>query len=132
MRTHRTARWTIGLLATLALLGVPRLAAADQKLYECQHPVRTGEEAYHLHAISVKAACAAVLKLGQWEYRDHHISQLYGCRYPNGAGQAGYPYLRMHRFDGYHLSISSQWGFVMSRGRSSFSVTGTDFPLNCS
>ena len=115
-----------------ALITVPGAATGTLKYYECQRPVQTGEEAFALHHITVKAACAAVLALGHWEYKDHHIQQLYGCIYPHGASQGGgTPYLRKHSFDGYRLSISKQYGFVMSRGRGWFAVTGTDFPLNC-
>jgi hypothetical protein len=35
-------------------------------------------------------------------------------------------------FDGWRLSLSGRYqAFTMSQGPSSFEVTGTDFPLNC-
>lgn len=126
-------RWRHGALAlaVVAVLAVPGSSAATPRLHECQHPVRTGEEAYRLRNISVAAACRAVLALGRWEYQDHHVTQLYGCRRPR-PDQAGYPFLRLRSFYGYRLSIARDGSFVMSRGRSSFAVAGTDFPLNCS
>ena len=130
---RRTVKWALGAICAASLAALPAGAGADPRTYECQHPVKTGEEAFALHHISVKVACAAVLELGKWEYQDHHIEQLYGCHYPHGPSQGGgTAYLRKHSFDGYRLSISPKYGFVMSRGDSSFAVTGTDFPLNCS
>jgi len=40
-----------------------------------------------------------------------------------------HPYLRLHHFHGWRLSLTPD--FVMSRGRASFDVEGTDFPINC-
>jgi hypothetical protein len=112
------------LAAAAIAAAVPMTASA--KLYECQHPTVTGYEAYDLHHIRPATACAAVRALWKWEQRDHHVSQLYRC-----TAHPGRPILKRHRFDGYTLRIARSGAFVMSRGRSSFSVTGTDFPLNC-
>jgi hypothetical protein len=117
--------WSVGLAAAgTKPTGMP-------KLYECQHPTTTGQEAYHLRHISPKAACKVVRKLAAYLQKDHHRSRLYRCNrpHPNGAGT---PVLKQHRFDGYMLRISKKFGLVGSRGKSSFAVTGTDFPLNCS
>jgi hypothetical protein len=43
----------------------------------------------------------------------------------------GRPALKIHRLAGWNLRIAHQYEFVMFRGRSSFAVSGTDFPLNC-
>ncbi len=129
MTRLRTCLLTICVLASASTFAVlaSQSSAATPKLYECQHPTKTGSEAFNLHNITVATACKEVIKLFRWEYSDGavHIKQLYGC---HGIGR---PYLRLHTFDGYNLSFSSTSGFVMSKGASSFGVTGTDFPINC-
>lgn len=114
--------------AAMALSSGTALAAP--KLHECQHPVRTGEEAYDLHHITVKTACAAVLKLGKYLSKPANIRRLYGCHRPR-PNYPGTPFLKMHTFDGYNLKIARSGAFVMFKGHQSFSVTGTDFPVNC-
>jgi hypothetical protein len=116
--------------ATAVLL--PAGAWATAKVYQCQKPVRTGVEVGRLHNITPVRACPVALALFAWETRSAaHAEALYGCRRRNGVG---YPYLRLHRFRGWRLSlVGKPYGiFTMSRGKSSFSVGGTDFPLNCS
>jgi len=108
------------------------LASPPLKLTECQKPLVTGEEVYNLKAVSAAKACPVVLALGHWEYEPghlvQHITELYGCR---GPGKHD-PVLKLRSFDGWRLSLTKAGDFQMSRAGSSFDVTGTDFPLNCS
>jgi hypothetical protein len=111
----------------------PAEAAVPSKTYECQKPVRTGVEVYGLHNISSARACPPALALFAWENASAaHAMALYGCRYPM-SNTAGFPYLKLHHFHGWKLSLAGlPYGdFTMSRGSSSFHVGGTDFPLNC-
>jgi hypothetical protein len=111
----------------------PPGAQASAKTHECQQPVRTGVEVYDLRGIAPARACPVALALFSWETsRPAHQDSLYGCNRPT-PDAAGYPYLKLHRFRGWHLSLFGKpYGeFVMSRGRASFRVIGTDFPLNC-
>jgi hypothetical protein len=119
-------------LATAVLL--PAGAWATPKVYQCQKPVRTGVEVGRLHNITPARACPVALALFAWEtHSAAHQKALYGCRRPQRDG-AGYPYLKLHRWRGWRLSlVGKPYGvFTMSRGKSSFGVGGTDFPLNCS
>jgi len=116
-------------LAALAL-ALPASSLAEPKLYECQHPTVTGQEAYHLVNISPASACVVVRKLAVFVHNGSQGYKLYRC-----AGRTktnpGRPALVITRFDGWNLHIESRDGLVMSRGKRSFAVTGTDFPLNC-
>jgi hypothetical protein len=114
--------------AAVALATGGAAPAAVPKIYECQHPLTTGQEAYNLRHVSVKTACKLVRDLGRWENQDHHLTQLYKCV---GAGQHT-PRLKKHSLEGWKLSITKPGDFQMSRGRSSFDVGGTDFPVDCS
>jgi hypothetical protein len=129
LRTPGLLALVIATASLLLALGTGT-ASAFPKLHECQHPVVTGEEAYNLHNISVKAACKAVRQLGVYLRKPANIRKLYGCNrpHPNAPGK---PFLKQHTFDGYDLHIAKSGAFVMSQGNASFSVTGTDFPLNC-
>jgi hypothetical protein len=113
-------------------LAIPAGAAASSKVYECQKPVRTGVEVSAMHNVTPAVACPPALALYAWESRSAaHIRALYGCRRPEPEAP-GTPYLRMHSFHGWKLSQTGRYGiFTMSRGKSSFHVGGTDFPLNC-
>ncbi len=91
---------------------------------ECQHPVGTGVEVYKLHHITSRGACPVALALYRWETSGNRERTLYGCH------GIGHPYLRLHSFHGWHLSLTPD--FVMSRRGASFAVGGTDFPINCS
>jgi hypothetical protein len=109
--------------------GVPGFAG----YHECQHPVTTGVEVSHLQAVKPARACKPALALYKWENASpKHANALYGCHYPQ-RNAAGYPFLRLHKFDGWKLSMHGKpyGAFVMTRGKSSFWVSGTDFPLNC-
>lgn len=90
---------------------------------ECQHPVGTGVEVYKLHHITSHGACPVALALYHWETTGNRESVLYGCH------GIGHPYLRLHVFHGWQLSLTPD--FVMSRHGASFAVGGTDFPINC-
>jgi hypothetical protein len=127
-------------LAACGLVGVGFVAAsvpatgalAAPALHECQKPVVTGVEVYELRNVTRTRACNVALALFAWENAGHHWSVLYGCHRPQ-PDAVGYPYLRLRRFHGWRLSLRGRpYGeFKMSRGASSFFVTGTDFPLNC-
>jgi hypothetical protein len=120
------------LLVVLAIAGSAPGPAAAKGFYECQKPLRTGVEVYGLHSISAQRACPVALELFAWESSssaDQHA--LYGCTRPKPEA-AGYPYLRLHHFRGWKLTLRGAGkAFTMSRGQRSFALTGTDFPLNC-
>jgi hypothetical protein len=134
VRISAMANRVLPLLVVLAAVIVwPSAAAAATTTHECQHPVRTGVEVYHLHAIATTRACPVALALFAWETSSAARQRaLYGCKRPH-PDAAGYPYLRLHRFRGWKLSLAGKpYGeFTMTRGASSFRVIGTDFPLNC-
>ena len=118
-------------MCALAAL-TPAGALAQPRFHQCQKPVRTGVEVYDLHDITPPSACPVALKLYAWESSSPaRIRALYGCIRPRPEA-GGHPFLRLHSFRGWHLSLSGlNKEFTMSRGHSSFEVTGTDFPLNC-
>lgn len=119
--------------ALVCLVLLPAGASASARMYECQKPVRTGVEVYGLRNISSARACVPALALFAWENASPaHATTLYGCHRPKPEA-AGYPYLKLHSFHGWRLSIAGKpfGDFTMSRGSSSFHVGGTDFPLNC-
>lgn len=123
-----------GVLAVMfgLVLLAPSTSFAGSSSHECQKPVRTGVEVYNLHHISSATACPVALELFRWESSSAARQKaLYGCARPRPEAP-GYPYLRLHRFRGYRLSLSKPGKiFTMSKGRASFEVGGTDFPLNC-
>lgn len=86
---------------------------------------------YALRRVARATACRLALDLFAWENAGH-APELYGCHRPSPQA-AGYPFLRLRRFHGWSLSLRGRpfGAFTMSRGRSSFEITGTDFPLNC-
>jgi hypothetical protein len=116
--------------ALAAALALAPAAGAMAKLYECQHPTVTGREAYHLVAISPAKACVVVRELAVFVDNGAKGYRLYRCA-GRSSNNPGHPVLVITRFDGWSLHIESRDGLVMSRGKSSFAVTGTDFPLNC-
>lgn len=129
----RQLRLTGALATTFGLLlFAPAGALAAPHYHECQKPVRTGVEVYKLHNITAAGACPVALALFAWEYSSTARTEaLYGCARPKPEAP-GYPYLRLHRFRGYEISLTGRFKeFTMSRGRSSFELSGTDFPLNC-
>jgi hypothetical protein len=124
----RVARWgcaafaaSVLLLAAVAALAAGRARAAAT--VECQHPVMTGVEVYKLRHVTSRGACPVALALFRWETNGRHERQLYGCH------GIGHPFLRLRTFRGWQLALTPD--FVMSRGRASFAVGGTDFPINC-
>jgi len=127
LRFRSIAAAVVLALAASASLG-SSAAQALPKLTECQRPASTGEEAYHLKNVTAATACPVVRALAHWEYHPYtHITKLYTCVGPMKRT----PKLVLHSFDGWKLSITRAGDFQMSRGSSSFDVTGTDFPLNC-
>jgi hypothetical protein len=121
----RLAHCVCAVLVGVALLFAALFAhpAGASTSVECQHPVRTGVEVYKLHHITSHSACPVALALYSWETNGNRESALYGCH------GIGHPYLRLHSFHGWHLSLTPD--FVMSRHGASFAVGGTDFPINC-
>jgi hypothetical protein len=117
----------LGALAAAAVFLTMTAPAPAAKYIECQHPVVTGVEVSRLSHVSSATACRVALSLYRWENSDDHITKLYKCV----GGPAGRPVLEMHSFDGWALSIAKSGYFQMSRGQSSFDVSGTDFPLAC-
>jgi hypothetical protein len=119
----------LALLAMLALAGSPA-SAAKPKVYECQHPLVTGQEAVNPKGITPKEACKVVLSLGRFLNKPGNIEALYECK--GGTRQRpGRPVLLMDEFEGWKLKLVS-YAFIMYKPGASFRVTGTDFPVNCS
>ncbi len=119
----------LALLAMLALSGSPA-AAAKPKVYECQHPLVTGQEAVNPKGITPKEACVVVRSLGKFLAKPGNIEALYECK---GATpkRPGLPVLLMNEFEGWKLKLVN-YAFIMYKPGQSFRVTGTDFPVNCS
>ena len=67
----------------------------------------TGVEVFKLHDISSRRACPVALALFRWENSDDHGAELYGCH------GVAHPFLRIHEFDGWRLSLTPY--FQMSR-----------------
>lgn len=118
----------ICLLAAIGL-GGPQSASA-LKTYQCQHPLTTGQEAFHLRNVNPKTACKAVRALARFIENGSRPGRLYRC-VGLTMSHPGRPALKIHRLAGWNLRIAHEYEFVMFRGRSSFAVSGTDFPLNC-
>lgn len=118
----------LGALLTAAVVALSTSAPAPAaKDIECQHPVVTGVEISYLRHVSRATACPVALALYRWENKGNNGAKLYKC-----AGKPpGKAMLKLHTFDGWALSIAKSGYFEMSRGQSSFSVSGTDFPLAC-
>jgi hypothetical protein len=116
----------VALLMLLALAGAPA-SAAKPKVYECQRPLVTGQEAVNPKGIAPKAACKVVLSLGKFLSKPGNIEALYKC---TGAGSHT-PVLLMNEFEGWKLKLQN-YAFIMYKPGQSFRVTGTDFPVNCS
>jgi hypothetical protein len=116
----------VALLMLLALSGAPA-SAAKPKVYECQHPVVTGEEAVNPRGVTPQEACKVVRSLGQFLSKVPNIRKLYVCKGPGNHT----PVLKMTEFEGWKLKLQN-YAFVMYKPGASFRVTGTDFPVNCS
>ena len=110
-------------------LGGPQNASA-LKTYQCQHPLTTGQEAFHLKNVRPTTACKAVRTLARFIENGSRPGRLYRC-VGLTMSHPGRPVLKIHRLAGWNLRIAHQYEFVMFRGRSPFAVSGTDFPLNC-
>jgi hypothetical protein len=114
------------LLAALALAASPA-AAAKPKVYECQHPLVTGQEAVNPKGVTPAEACKVVRSLGKFLEAVPNIRKLYKCTGPGSHT----PVLLMHEFEGWKLKLVN-YAFIMYKPGASFRVTGTDFPVNCS
>jgi hypothetical protein len=117
-----------GVLAA-TVFSAPQNASA-LRTYQCQHPTTTGQEAFKLRNVSPKTACNAVRALARYVENGARGDKLYRC-VGLTANHPGKPVLKIHRLAGWSLRIDHEYEFVMYRAHSSFSVTGTDFPLNC-
>jgi hypothetical protein len=93
---------------------------------QCQQPVTTGVEVFDLRNLSAGRACRVALALYRWEEqgKENREHLLFGC---HGTADL-YPYLRIHSFEGWHLSVRRP---LLSHGYMSFDVIGTDFPFSC-
>jgi hypothetical protein len=111
------------LLTLLVLAGAPA-SAAKPKVYECQHPLVTGQEAVNPKGVTPQEACKVVRSLGKFLSKVPNIRKLYECK-----GHT--PVLKMHEFEGWKLKLQN-YAFIMYKPGASFRVTGTDFPVNCS
>jgi hypothetical protein len=129
--SHRTPLAVVALAATalLALLVLTggSAAAAKPKVYECQHPLVTGQEAVNPKGVTPKEACKVVLSLGKFLSSVPNIRKLYVCQGPGHHT----PVLKMTEFEGWKLKLQN-YAFIMFKPGASFRVTGTDFPVNCS
>jgi hypothetical protein len=114
------------LLMLLAFTGAAA-SAAKPKVYECQHPLVTGQEAVNPKGVTPKEACKVVLSLGKFLEKVPNIKKLYKCTGPGGHT----PVLKMDEFEGWKLKLQN-YAFIMYKPGASFRVTGTDFPVNCS
>jgi hypothetical protein len=117
------------LLVLLAMAGAPA-SAAKPKVYECQHPVVTGEEAVNPKGVTPQEACKVVRALGKFLSKPANIRKLYECK-GETRQHPGRPVLLMHEFEGWNLKLQN-YAFIMYKPGASFRVTGTDFPVNCS
>ena len=117
--------------AVLAALSVLAVAptAASAKTYEC-HP--GGPPAYAANAVHVSktTACTLVRHLFAWNAR------YYKCIGQDlQTGRPGKPELVIHTFRDWRLGLTrpveSIESLQLSRGDSSFTVRGTDGPVNC-
>jgi hypothetical protein len=135
MNSHRTPLRTAltaaalaaaALLTLLALIGAPA-SAAKPKVYECQHPLVTGQEAVNPKGVSPQEACKVVRSLGKFLSKVPNIRKLYECKGPGNHT----PVLLMNEFEGWKLKLQN-YAFIMYKPGASFRVTGTDFPVNCS
>jgi hypothetical protein len=118
------------LLMLLAFTGAPA-SAAKPKVYECQHPLVTGQEAVNPKGISPKEACVVVRSLGKYLSSVKNIEALYECK---GATpkKPGKPVLLQTEFEGWHLKLVKGYNFYMTMPGKSLKVQGQDFPVNCS
>lgn len=117
------------LLVLLALTGAPA-AAAKPKVYECQHPLVTGQEAVNPKGVTPREACKVVRSLGKFLSKPANIRKLYECK-GETRRHPGRPVLLMDEFEGWKLKLQN-YAFIMYKPGAHFRVTGTDFPVNCS
>src|ERR1700722_11498886 len=99
------------ILAMTLVLSAPAIASASSGLpaglHECQHPVVTGVEVYGLKSVAVRTACPVAIALSKWEPKRGNTARLYGC-HRKSPDAAGFPYLKLHVFDGWRLSLTGR------------------------
>lgn len=127
LRTAAAAALAAAALLMLLAFTGGSASAAKPKVYECQHPLVTGQEAVNPKGVTPKEACKVVLSLGKFLEKPGNIRKLYVCQGPGGHT----PVLKMDEFEGWKLKLQN-YAFIMYRPGASFRVTGTDFPVNCS
>jgi hypothetical protein len=118
------------LLALLALSASPA-GAAKPKMYQCQHPLVTGEFAINPKGISPKKACVYVRALSKYLSNEKNIEALYECKGATSQ-KPGRSVLLQTEFEGWHLKLVNSYQLVFSKPGQSFRVGGQDFPVNCS
>jgi hypothetical protein len=119
------------LLALLALSASPA-GAAKPKMYQCQHPMVTGEFAINPKGISPKQACVVVRALGKYLSTQKNIEALYECKGAT-AKKPGRPVLLQNEFEGWEIKLFKDTGeLIFTKPGQSFRVAGQDFPVNCS
>lgn len=101
-------------------------AQASPTVTECQHPVTTGAEFFDAKHVSKATACRVVNALHKYVATSGNPS-IYKCAGPPTDTVT----LLKTKFDGWTMKYDNHRGFQMSRGDSSFYVTGTDFPVPC-
>jgi hypothetical protein len=99
-----TALSAICLLTTIGLGGAP--SAVALKTYQCQHPLTTGQEAFHLRNVSPTAACKAVRALARFIENGSRAGQLYRC-VGLTMSHPGRPVLKVHHLAGSRTSTNS-------------------------
>ena len=128
MRIHFISRKTLSVvaLAAVALLAIilPGGRRRGQaQVYECQHPLVTGQEAVNPKGITPKEACKVVLSLGKYLSKtgEHPKSSTNARTRPRR--RPGRPVLLMDEFEGWKLKLNelqllhAQTGTVLPRHR---------------
>lgn len=93
----------------------------------CQHgDTIPGVQVSQVRGESSAAACRTAMAFWRWwKASASHARSVGGCR---GVGR---PYLKRHMWRRWHLSVSAQYGFIMSHRSVSFAVGGQDWPISC-
>jgi hypothetical protein len=113
---------TLGVCGAAAAIALGLAPVAQAKTAVCKKSL--GIEATNLKHVSSSAACKVVLKLWHYEQKQSN-APIYKC----GGAPSYKPKLLEHSFDGWRIALTPY--FRMSKGRASFDVTGTDFPIAC-
>jgi hypothetical protein len=123
---RRKCAITVAAAALAAFLAPGTSAAsADPALHYCIAKSVALGVVSDLEHVSVRTACDVVRKFVAWSDEGRH--KVVDCPSGNFVGTGT---LVIHTFDGYRLSIKES--LVMSRGPSSFRVSGYDgWPVGC-